>query len=136
MSFCNEKDYQYHAWHVLDLQDIHKPRKELCWEGPKSPNRSIIIQGAVSRLRPILLTTLTTVLGLLPTAYGLGGYDAFISPMCLALAWGLLIATLILLFLVPSHYSFWSIWYFLLVVRLVNIPLHNSMKLFIKLYLF
>ena len=70
----------------------------------KGHHRSVIIEGAVSRLRPIMLTSLTTILGLIPTAYGIGGYDAFISPMCLALAWGLLFATTVLLFLVPILY--------------------------------
>ncbi|MCB1315175.1 MAG: efflux RND transporter permease subunit [Leptospiraceae bacterium] len=63
-----------------------------------------IIDGAVSRLRPILLTTLTTVLGLLPTAYGIGGYDPFLSQMCVALSYGLMFGTLIILYLVPSIY--------------------------------
>ena len=61
----------------------------------------ILIRGAVKRLRPILLTTITTVCGLLPTAYGIGGYDMMISPLCLSMAYGLLFGTLILLFLVP-----------------------------------
>jgi len=62
-------------------------------------------EGAVSRLRPILLTTLTTVLGLLPTAYALGGYDPFISPMCLAMGYGLLFSTVVVLFLVPILFA-------------------------------
>lgn len=39
--------------------------------------------------RPILLTTLTTVLGVIPAAYGIGGSDPFIRPMALAMNWGL-----------------------------------------------
>lgn len=61
---------------------------------------------AMTRLRPILLTTLTTVAGLFPMAYGLGGYDFVLSPMALAVGWGLLFATLITLFLIPSLYLF------------------------------
>ena len=64
-----------------------------------------IIKGAVTRLRPVLLTTATTVLGLLPTAYGLGGSDPFISPMCLALMYGLLFGTFVTLIFVPILYS-------------------------------
>ncbi len=52
---------------------------------------------AAIRFRPILLTTITTLCGLLPTAYGdfilktfkIGGADPFVIPMALALAWGL-----------------------------------------------
>ncbi len=60
-----------------------------------------IINGAVQRLRPVLLTTITTVLGVLPTGYGIGGSDPFLSHMSLAMAYGLLFGTLITLFAVP-----------------------------------
>lgn len=63
-----------------------------------------VIEGAVSRLRPVCLTTITTVLGLLPTGYAIGGYDPFISPMCLTLAYGLLFGTTVVLILVPTFY--------------------------------
>ncbi|NNF96329.1 MAG: efflux RND transporter permease subunit [Halobacteria archaeon] len=60
--------------------------------------------GATNRLRPILVTTVSTVAGLMPLAYGLGGVDPYMSPMALALGWGLLFATLLTLILVPSLY--------------------------------
>ncbi len=63
-----------------------------------------MIDAVVERLRPILVTTLTTCGGVLPTAYGLGGYDAVLSPMSLALGWGLIFATAITLVLVPCLY--------------------------------
>ncbi|MCB1158999.1 MAG: efflux RND transporter permease subunit [Leptospiraceae bacterium] len=68
-------------------------------------NRDTIVEGAVSRLRPILLTTITTVLGLLPTAYGIGGSDPFFEQMCIALAYGLLFGTFIVLVLIPIFTS-------------------------------
>lgn len=58
-----------------------------------------------TRLRAVMLTTLTTVAGLLPSAYGIFGYDAMLAEMMLALAWGLLFGTLITLFLVPAIYT-------------------------------
>lgn len=64
-----------------------------------------IIKGTVSRLRPILLTSTTTVIGLLPTAYGIGGTDPFFAQMCVALAYGLLFGTGIVLVLVPIFLS-------------------------------
>jgi multidrug efflux pump subunit AcrB len=63
---------------------------------------SDVVRAASQRVRPILLTSLTTVVGLIPTAYGLGGRDALLSPMSLALGWGLAFATTITLFLVPA----------------------------------
>lgn len=55
-----------------------------------------------TRLRAVLLTTLTTVAGLLPTAYGILGYDSMLSDMMLATAYGLLTATAVTLFLTPA----------------------------------
>ena len=40
----------------------------------------VIVQGASTRMRPILLTALTTVCGLIPTAYAIGGSDPMIIP--------------------------------------------------------
>ncbi len=60
---------------------------------------------AQTRLRAVVLTTVTTVVGVLPTAYGLAGYDAMLAEMMLALAWGLVFSTLITLLLVPCLYS-------------------------------
>jgi multidrug efflux pump subunit AcrB len=57
-----------------------------------------------TRLRAVLLTTITTVAGLLPTAYGVFGYDSMLSEMMLTLAWGLVFGTIITLVLVPAIY--------------------------------
>jgi multidrug efflux pump subunit AcrB len=65
-----------------------------------------IIEGARLRLRPIILTTLTTVGGLFPTAYGLiGGLDAFISPLVMSMMWGLIFGTPAILIMVPTLYA-------------------------------
>jgi len=61
-----------------------------------------IIYGGRRRLRAVLLTAITTVVGLLPTAYGWGGFDPFVAPMALALSWGLIFSTLITLFAIPA----------------------------------
>ena len=66
----------------------------------------MILEGAKTRFRPVLLTTITTVVGLFPTLYGIGGYDPFIVPLVLAMSWGLAFATFITLILVPVLYSF------------------------------
>ena len=64
----------------------------------------LVAEGTSDRLRAIVLTTLTTVAGLLPLAYGFGGTDPYMAPMALAMAFGLLFATPITLALVPSLY--------------------------------
>ncbi len=73
----------------------------------RKPGQSLldtVCDGATERLRPIIMTTLTTVVGLLPLAYGLGGTDPFVAPMALALGWGLLFATPLTLILIPCFY--------------------------------
>jgi len=56
------------------------------------------------RLRAVTLTTVTTVVGLLPTAYGIAGYDSLLADMMLSMAWGLLFSMVITLVLVPALY--------------------------------
>ena len=69
---------------------------------PDSNLVQTIVSAAKNRLRPVLLTTLTTVAGLLPTAYGIGGKDGLIMPLTMAMAYGLMFATLITLILTPT----------------------------------
>jgi HAE1 family hydrophobic/amphiphilic exporter-1 len=64
-----------------------------------------IIEAAQSRLRPILMTTLTTSLGLLPMAIGLGEGAEIRTPMAVTVIYGLLFATLLTLFFIPVIYS-------------------------------
>jgi HAE1 family hydrophobic/amphiphilic exporter-1 len=64
-----------------------------------------IAEAGRRRLRPILMTTLTTILGLLPLAFGIGeGADAQ-APLARAVAGGLTGSTLITLVLIPAVYS-------------------------------
>lgn len=64
--------------------------------------RTSIVDAARVRLRPILLTSVTTLAGLMPTAYGIGGNDPFVRPMALALSWGLAFSLLMTVFTLPS----------------------------------
>ncbi len=64
-----------------------------------------ILQAAEYRIRPIFLTTVTTVCGILPTAYGLGGLDQFVVPVALALGWGVLFGAVTAVFTIPIAIS-------------------------------
>lgn len=61
-----------------------------------------IIEGATRRLRPIVLTTFTTVVALIPAIYELGGQDANMRPMAIVIAWGLLMATTMTMIFIPG----------------------------------
>lgn len=71
-------------------------------EQPELDIREIVVKATSDRLRPILLTSITTVAGLLPMACGIGGSDPFAEPMALAMGYGILFATPITLVLLPS----------------------------------
>ena len=63
---------------------------------------AVIDAGAV-RLRPILMTTITTVLGMMPLALGLGEGSEMMQPLAIAVVGGLTVSTLLTLFVVPER---------------------------------
>lgn len=62
--------------------------------------RSIIGAGRL-RLRPIILTSVTTISGLLPMAFGIGGMSEVWSPLANVILFGLLVSTILTLFFIP-----------------------------------
>lgn len=61
-----------------------------------------IVNAAKMRLRPIFLTTVTTVVGILPTAYGWGGLDPFVVPIALGLGWGVFFGAFLTTMIFPA----------------------------------
>jgi multidrug efflux pump subunit AcrB len=82
---------------AIVLIDFVNQRRQ---EGASRPQS--IIDAAGVRFRPIFLTTATTVAGLLPTAYGIGGSDEFVKPIALALGWGLMFGSVLTALVFPS----------------------------------
>jgi HAE1 family hydrophobic/amphiphilic exporter-1 len=70
------------------------------------PLREAILEAGRDRVRPIVMNTLTVVLGLVPLALGLGQGGNLRAPLALAIAGGLTTATVLSLFVVPVLYSF------------------------------
>jgi len=64
-----------------------------------------ILRACHVRMRPILLTSLTTIFGLAPMAFGLGGKSPFWAPLATAIMWGLAFATILILSMVPAYYA-------------------------------
>lgn len=64
-----------------------------------------VVSAAETRLRPILLTSLTTIAGLLPTALGIGGTSVVWGPMASTIIFGLIFSTITTLIIVPSFYG-------------------------------
>ncbi|HEB27623.1 MAG TPA: efflux RND transporter permease subunit, partial [Porticoccus sp.] len=64
-----------------------------------------IVELASSRLRPIYITTITTAAALFPAAYELLGANPFLTPMIMAMLWGVIFGSLITLFYLPCLYA-------------------------------
>ncbi len=84
---------------IVLVDFINKLRQE------GTSRRESIVRAGVLRFRPVMLTTLTTVAGLSTVAYGIGGFDPFLQPMALAIAWGLAFATILTLIAMPCFYA-------------------------------
>jgi HAE1 family hydrophobic/amphiphilic exporter-1 len=69
------------------------------------PLRAAILEAGRVRLRPIVMTTVTTVLGLLPMALGIGRGADLRAPLAIAVIGGLTLATLLTLIVVPVVYA-------------------------------
>jgi hydrophobe/amphiphile efflux-1 (HAE1) family protein len=84
---------------ILLVEYVEQYRRE----AGKSMEEAVIEAGAV-RLRPIIMTTLTTCFGMLPLALGLGEGSELMRPLAVAVVGGLALSTLLTLFVVPSAY--------------------------------
>ena len=70
-------------------------------------NEAIISAGAV-RMRPVLMTAITTILGLLPMAAGIGTGAEMVQPVAIVCIGGLMYATLMTLFVIPVMYKLFA----------------------------
>ena len=87
-----------------------------------------VVDAGVKRLRPVLLTSTTTIAGLLPMAMGWFGSEEFLQPMAVTIVWGLVFSTVLILLMVPCVVLFEDvakravIWLFRLVVPRKTTP--------------
>jgi multidrug efflux pump subunit AcrB len=72
-------------------------------DNPNMDMKDVVIEGAASRLRPILLTSLTTIIGMIPLTYA----SDLWSPLAYAIMFGLTFAVVVTLILVPILYYRW-----------------------------
>jgi len=67
--------------------------------------RHSLIEAGQTRLRPVIMTSITTIGGLVSVAYGIGGGDPFLKPMALSIVWGLVFSTVLTLIGIPCIYA-------------------------------
>ncbi|HSI67281.1 MAG TPA: efflux RND transporter permease subunit, partial [Planococcus sp. (in: firmicutes)] len=72
------------------------------------PTIEAIVMGVKDRTRPIIITALTTILGITPLAIGIGEGTEIIQPMGIVIIGGLISSTLLTLFVIPVIYSFFD----------------------------
>lgn len=85
---------------IVLITFIDELRREMSFEF-----EDVLVKASGMRLRAVVVSSLTTISGLLPTAYGIGGSDAILVPMTLAMAWGLTSGTILTLVWVPCAYA-------------------------------
>ncbi len=73
-------------------------------EGKKNLHE-ILVHASVTRLKPVMASSITTMGGLFPTAYGIGGSDSMLVPITMAMAWGLTTGTILTLVWVPAGFG-------------------------------
>ena len=69
-----------------------------------------IVQSGIVRMRPVMMTSLTTILGLLPMSLSLGGASVVWKPMADSIIWGLVFSTVLTLLIIPVAYSYLAQW--------------------------
>jgi HAE1 family hydrophobic/amphiphilic exporter-1 len=93
----------------VDFINQRRERSEEVVTGPRRERgmslREAILAAGRARFRPILMTTVTTALGLLPLALGIGAGSAIRAPLAIAVVGGLLSATVLTLIVVPVLYQ-------------------------------
>ena len=82
---------------ILYVDTVNRLRDEI-------PLEDALVQSGQMRLRPILMTTLTTILSMLPMSFGLGDGSAMMQGMALIIIGGLVASTILILLLLPTFY--------------------------------
>lgn len=72
------------------------------------PVEEAVMDAAMVRLRPILMTSLTTILGLIPMAFGIGEGSEITAPIAVTLIGGLITSTMLTLFVIPVLYTMFT----------------------------
>lgn len=78
---------------------VNQQRRQGC------STQSAILEAAAARFRPVVLTSLTTFIGLMPLLFERSTQAQFLIPMAVSLGFGILFATVLTLFLVPVNYQ-------------------------------
>ena len=95
---------------LVYLDEVFNRKKSL-----KEMNSSIdlhasIVEGAVERVRPLIMTVATTLIGLLPVMYGSGAGSQIMKRIAAPMVGGLISSTIMTLIIIPVIYNLWKTW--------------------------
>ena len=85
---------------IVLIEFINNQKKE----HPEMPRMQQVVNAGIARMRPILMTSLTSILGFLPMAMTSEGGGVMMQPLAVALVGGLFVGTLLTLFVIPVIY--------------------------------
>ena len=86
---------------IVLIEFINDQKKE----NPSLPIKEQVVKAGLVRMRPILMTSLTSILGFLPMALDSSGGGVMMQPLAIALVGGLSVGTLLTLFVIPVVFS-------------------------------
>lgn len=86
---------------IVLIDFINRRRSEA---GDAEDRMEAVIEACKIRLRPILLTSITTIFGLMPLALGIFGREILMTPMAISIVWGLSFSSVLTLLIIPCFY--------------------------------
>ncbi|MBU0970480.1 MAG: efflux RND transporter permease subunit, partial [Proteobacteria bacterium] len=93
---------------LVYLDDVFKRKKENCEMNSLIDLELSVIEGAVERVRPKIMTVATTLIGLLPVMYGSGTGSEIMKRIAAPMVGGLISSTIMTLIIIPVVYSLWK----------------------------
>lgn len=86
---------------IVLIDFINTSRKE----APDAPRTELVVNAGITRMRPVLMTTITSVLGFLPMALSAASGSEMMRPLAVVLIGGLSVGTLLTLYVIPVMYT-------------------------------
>jgi Cu(I)/Ag(I) efflux system membrane protein CusA/SilA len=95
---------------LVYLDEVFSRKKSQSEMNSSTDLHASIIEGAVERVRPLIMTVATTLIGLLPVMYGSGAGSQIMKRIAAPMVGGLVSSTIMTLFIIPVIYDLWKMW--------------------------
>jgi len=95
---------------LVYLDEVFSRKKSQNKMNSSTDLHASIIEGAVERVRPLIMTVATTLIGLLPVMYGSGAGSQIMKRIAAPMVGGLVSSTIMTLFIIPVIYDLWKMW--------------------------